>query len=316
MGNFEDSNNNNNNIITINKMSCQLKDALTCTFENSEGVQYREFSCLYKVIQPFYLYAEKCSNSVKFLHWAQEHPMVPIVAVTVYAISIYWGNQTMKTKEPFQWRMSMALWNLFLSIFSFMCMIRVTPHLLHNIVTGEPRDVVCVDPEIDYGYGSTGVWVMLFMLSKFAELLDTFFIVIHKKPLIFLHWWHHITVLLYSWLAYVTKTPSSIVFMAVNSSVHTMMYGYYFLMTIKMKPKWMNPIFITLAQLIQMVVGIIVTGMSVYYYYTSTEERPCAIEKSTFIPCFAMYGSYFILFLQFFLKRYLKTKKQQQKKIL
>ena len=151
----------------------------------------------------------------------------------------------------------------------------------------------------------------------FRELLDTFFIIIHKKPLIFLHWWHHITVLLYSWYAYVTRTPSSIIFMAVNSSVHAMMYGYYFLMTVKMKPKWMNPVFITLAQLVQMVVGIIVTGFSTYYVMTATEERPCALEKSTLTPCFAMYGSYFALFLQFFLKRYFTSKsKSKSKKVV
>lgn len=241
--------------------------------------------------------------------------MIPIVSVIIYVIAINWGKKIMENKDSFRWRASMATWNLFLSIFSFMCMIRVIPHLLHNIATGAPRNILCVSPEETYGYGSTGLWITLFMFSKFVELFDTFFIIVHKKPLIFLHWWHHITVLLYSWFAYVTRTPSSIIFMAVNSSVHTMMYGYYFLMTIKMKPKWMDPIFITLAQLAQMVVGIIVTGMSTYYYYNSSDETPCSIDKSTLLPCFAMYGSYFFLFLQFFLKRYFKSKKQNLKKL-
>merc|ERR1719361_428119 len=109
-------------------------------------------------------------------------------------------------------------------------MIRVTPHLLHNIITGEPRDLLCVDPETVYGFGSTGLWITLFMLSKFAELLDTFFIVIHKKPLIFLHWWHHITVLLYCWVSYTTHHPAGLIFTAMNYAVHAFMYGYYFLM--------------------------------------------------------------------------------------
>jgi len=296
-------------------MSCQVKDALTCTYESSEGVLYEEFSCHYKFLEPIYLGIEKCFASTKVISWANANPAVPVIAVTIYAIAIYWGNKAMKTREAFKWKTSMAIWNLFLSFFSFMCMIRAIPHLLHNVYVGEPRDLLCISPLLLYGHGSTGMWVTFFMLSKFAELLDTFFIIIHKKPLIFLHWWHHITVLLYSWYAYVTDTPSSIIFMAVNSSVHAMMYGYYFLMTIKMKPKWMNPLFITLAQLAQMVVGIFLTGMSTYYYHTATDEKPCSIDKSSLVPCFIMYGSYFILFFRFFLKRY-HNKAQKKEKVV
>lgn len=299
-------------------MSCQLKDAATCIYQRSDGVEFEDFSCLYKFLEPLYFQYEKCFDSVFLLNWTSEHPMIPIVTVIIYAIAIYWGNNAMKKREPFNYRISMALWNLFLSVFSFGCMIRVFPHLLHNLAVGEPRDLLCISPETTYGYGATGFWVTLFMLSKFAELFDTLFIIIHKKPLIFLHYYHHITVLLYSWYAYTTRTPSSVIFMAVNSSVHAMMYGYYFLMTIKMKPKWMNPVFITMAQLVQMVVGIIVTGMSTYYLSTATEEKPCEIDPNTLIPCFGMYGTYFLLFLQFFLKRYFKPQKKvrAQKKVL
>ena len=45
----------------------------------------------------------------------------------------------------------------------------------------------------------SGFWATMFVLSKVPELGDTIFIVLRKQPLIFLHWYHHATVLVYSW---------------------------------------------------------------------------------------------------------------------
>lgn len=45
----------------------------------------------------------------------------------------------------------------------------------------------------------SGFWSTMFVLSKVPELGDTLFIVLRKQPLIFLHWYHHATVLVYSW---------------------------------------------------------------------------------------------------------------------
>lgn len=36
--------------------------------------------------------------------------------------------------------------------------------------------------------GETGLWAFLFVLSKIVELGDTAFLVLRKRPIIFLHW--------------------------------------------------------------------------------------------------------------------------------
>lgn len=41
-----------------------------------------------------------------------------------------------------------------------------------------------------------------FCFSKLPELVDTVFIVLRKQPLIFLHWYHHASVLIYCWFSY------------------------------------------------------------------------------------------------------------------
>jgi elongation of very long chain fatty acids protein 6 len=48
-----------------------------------------------------------------------------------------------------------------------MGMLRMAPHLLHNLATMSWRDNLCTDPQMTYGSGSTGVWVQLFVISKF-----------------------------------------------------------------------------------------------------------------------------------------------------
>mmetsp|Transcript_62371 Transcript_62371/g.184556 ORF Transcript_62371/g.184556 Transcript_62371/m.184556 type:complete len:250 (-) Transcript_62371:227-976(-) len=235
----------------------------------------------------------------------QTHNAVPILACFLYGAFIILGQKYFKNREPLKWRKALAFWNLSLSAFSWVGMARTLPQLLHNLYHLSLRDNMCTNPEITFGSGSTGLWVQLFILSKFPELFDTMFIVVHKKPLIFLHWYHHITVLLYCWHSYVTTSPSGLFFVVMNYSVHASMYGYYFLMAMKWRPKWFNPIIITMFQISQMIVGVAVTVLAFYFY--STEET-CEIEKENNVAAFLMYGSYLFLFLQFFFRRYYSVK--------
>ena len=72
-------------------------------------------------------------------------------------------------------------------------------------------------------------WAYIFAVSKYFELFDTLLLIIRKKPVSFLHWFHHATVLLYTWYAEYTHFTIGLLFIIVNSFVHTFMYYYYFL---------------------------------------------------------------------------------------
>ena len=242
--------------------------------------------------------------------WTQNNPIVPIIACVLYAVLIVCGRAYFDGRQPLSWRRTLAMWNFSLSLFSFIGMIRTAPQLAHNLYHMTLRDNICNNPESQFGSGSTGFWVQVFCLSKFPELIDTFFIVIHKKPLIFLHWYHHITVLLYCWHSYATTSPTGLWFVCMNYAVHFIMYGYYFLMAMRMKPKWFNAMWITVAQISQMVVGVAITILAFYYYEEKgpEAENPCWVQKENNVAACIMYGSYLFLFASFFVGRYFGVK--------
>jgi len=284
---------------------------LDCVARNNAGSYYEEFTCVYPALQKFYLPWEINYDPVPVRDWTQAHPIVPIIACVLYAALIICGRAYFESRPPLSWRRALAMWNFTLSAFSFIGMIRTAPQLIHNLYHMSLRDNICNNPESQFGSGSTGFWVQIFCLSKFPELIDTFFIVIHKKPLIFLHWYHHITVLLYCWHSYATTSPTGLWFVSMNYAVHFIMYGYYYLMAMRLKPRWFNAMYITVAQISQMVVGVAVTLLAFYYYEEDgpgAAQNPCWVKKENNLAAFVMYGSYLFLFASFFVGRYFGVK--------
>jgi len=213
----------------------------------------------------------------------------------------------MKDKKPFDLVNVLAGWNLFLSLFSFYGAIRMVPFSLHVFFTQPFEQTVCREAYLSYGMGATGLAVQMFCISKLPELVDTVFIVLRKKPLIFLHWYHHVTVLLYCWNSYVTESAAGHYFASMNYSVHAVMYFYYFLMSIKAVPKWFPSWIITILQISQMIAGTsIVCACLYYHYYGGKFYQPgeCHNEPSNLISGGVMYGSYLYLFVEFAVKRF------------
>lgn len=245
--------------------------------------------------------------------------IIPTVAVVAYLLFCYFGSMIMKKFEPFKLDKTLAAWNLFLAVFSAYGMIRTVPHLMMRIATKTFEETICETPDTAYGTGACGLAVQLFILSKIPELVDTVFIVLRKKPLIFLHWYHHVTVLLYCWNSYVTESAAGIYFAAMNYTVHAAMYFYYYLMAVKKLPKNFPSWVITLMQISQMVVGTSIVSACLYYhYYGGSKFAPgrCNNSPSNLLAGGVMYASYLYLFVEFAVKRFIfgindydKTKK-------
>jgi GNS1/SUR4 family len=149
-------------------------------------------------------------------HWVQDNNWFPVACCVVYLIAIFWGQKYMEKREPYVMRKTLAAWNLALSIFSWWGLARLLPALIHNVYTYGFYSYLCMDPEFSIGPSATGMWGLFFVLSKPAELIDTFFIVAHKKKLLLLHWYHHVTVLLCTWYTFTTHCPPGLFYSTVN----------------------------------------------------------------------------------------------------
>jgi len=206
---------------------------------------YEEIACLNPMLGKTYTmidFADGVTDAhLKLYSGMLAHPWIPMVACAIYYSAIRFGQAYFSTRPAWNCRNMMAAWNLGLAVFSFWGFMRTAPQLAHNLYYYGFEDTISDNPLSMLGMGSNVHWILCFILSKFGELLDTFFIVVHKKPLMFLHWYHHITVLLFCWFSFIREQPMGIVFCVANYGVHSVMYFYYFLMAAKMKPKWFNP---------------------------------------------------------------------------
>lgn len=225
----------------------------------------------------------------------------------IYMILIFGGQHYMSNRSKFELRGILTLWNSMLATFSIIGFTRTAPELIHVMRNYGFRYSICVPSFIEQDCVS-GFWTWMFVLSKLPELGDTVFIVLRKQPLIFLHWYHHITVLLYSWFSYTEYTASARWFVVMNYFVHSVMYSYYALKAMRYRPPKSIAMLITTLQLAQMVIGCIINVTA--YQYLESGQIDCHISRFNVKLSLVMYFSYFVLFARFFHKSYLVGKRR------
>uniref|UniRef100_A0A8D0QRE4 Elongation of very long chain fatty acids protein n=1 Tax=Sus scrofa TaxID=9823 RepID=A0A8D0QRE4_PIG len=130
---------------------------------------------------------------------------------------------------------------------------------------------------------------------------DTIFIILRKQKLIFLHWYHHITVLLYSWYSYKDMVAGGGWFMTMNYGVHSVMYSYYALRAAGFRVSRKFAMFITLSQITQMLVGCVVN----YLVFHWMQQDQCYSHFPNIFWSSLMYLSYLVLFCHFFFEAYI-----------
>lgn len=159
---------------------------------------------------------------------------------------------------------------------------------------------------LDWFDGQSGLWCVLFGFFKVPELMDTLFVLLRKQKLVFLHWYHHITVLCFCWYTYVYPHGQGRLFVIMNYFVHSVMYSYY---AIRIQGLVRIPlaasIGVTCLQLSQMVFGVAVFVDAIWMLQNGVL---CNVEYMNILIGLAMYFSYFILFAHFFYINYVRLR--------
>ncbi len=234
---------------------------------------------------------------------------VPYVSCVLYLLAVYLGTTWMSTKSPYSFRPLLVLWNLVLTVLSMMGTYVMVPELYRYFT--ERGYVASVCTTAIHNQPMLSFWALIFVLSKIFEFGDTFFIIVRKTPLRFLHWYHHVTVCIISWYALSISSTSAHWYCSMNFSVHSIMYSYYLLKALKVNIPAVVATAITLLQLLQFVLGFAVTLVSTQQYVNG---EPCFTDAPLCILGLTIYGSYFLLFSKFFFDKYLKkpTKKAKE----
>ncbi|XP_021962740.1 elongation of very long chain fatty acids protein 6 [Folsomia candida] len=278
-------------------------------FENPNsplrGDEYKWFVEVSPVNDPSYLtvYTWEHFELTRWRLWMGRNWAWSLYASAIYVLAIFSVQRLMKNRQPFQLRGALTCWNLMLAAFSIMGFLRTAPELFH-VLKNESGfyKSICVREEHN---AATAFWGWLMALSKMVELGDTAFIVLRKQPLIFLHWYHHITVLAYTWYTYEAYEPPLRYFMTMNMFVHALMYSYYALKSLKVQIPRNWAMMITFLQISQMVVGVTI---NIYSLYVKAMNVPCTLGWENMNIALTMYASYFVLFANFFHRSYMKAK--------
>ncbi|XP_073123562.1 fatty acid elongase 3-like [Henckelia pumila] len=213
------------------------------------------------------------------------------------------------TLPPAALRLITATHNLVLCSLSFFMAIGCTLSALHQSPPHNLTWPICFPLRHTPPRGPTFFWAHVFYFSKILEFIDTLLILLsgsRSRRLSFLHVYHHavVVVMCYLWLS--TSQSLFPVALVTNASVHVLMYGYYLLCAVGIRPSWKR--LVTDCQIIQFVFSFLISGLMLYLHFSGSGCE--GILGWCFNAIFN--ASLLALFLDFHLQNYAKKKKLSQ----
>ncbi|PWW80141.1 hypothetical protein C7212DRAFT_289387 [Tuber magnatum] len=238
------------------------------------------------------------------LYTAFLDPRVPLSIAAVYAAAVHLLNSRCNGKPYYIattriFRAFVLLHNLFLAIYSLWTFIGMAGAIHRSIVTsrgvpGVVESLCKIRPETRFEgveiremEGGVGLWEeglafygWLFYLSKFYEVLDTAIIIAKGKKSSLLQTYHHAGAMICMWAGIRFMSPPIWVFCIFNSLIHTLMYFYYTLSTVRIPVPNALKRSLTSLQITQFVVGGSLAALHLFVYFTPTTYLPGSLTEA------------------------------------
>ncbi|KAI0348065.1 GNS1/SUR4 membrane protein [Trametopsis cervina] len=229
--------------------------------------------------------------------------------LAAYLVIIFSTQAFMKSRPAYKLQIPFQIHNVFLSSGSL---------LLLALIVEE------VAPEVwkhglFWGMCNAGMWKsrleFYYMVNygfKYLELLDTLFLTLKKKPLAFLHVFHHSATALLCYTQLNGQTSIQWIPITINLGVHVLMYYYYYATAGGAKIWWKK--YLTTIQIAQFVIDLISCYFGTYNYFAATywphlpHLGSCAGTETAAIFGCLLLSSYLLLFIDFYIQTYKKPK--------
>lgn len=281
------------------KPLAHLQPSLDCPF----GIQlWPIFDKVYSAVMGYSPLDFRFVNGVTSMSTFREAAAV----IVAYYVIVFGGREFMRNRKPMRLNALFMIHNLYLTSISAVLLALFIEQLLPTVWRHGLFYAIC-----NHDGGWTRPLVTLYYLNymtKFLELLDTVFLFLKKKPLTFLHCYHHGATALLCYTQLVGLTAVSWVPIVLNLLVHVVMYWYYFQSARGVRVWWKE--WVTKLQIIQFVIDLGFVYFTSYTYFTSTyfpnmpNAGECAGEEFAAFAGIGILSSYLLLFISFYLATY------------
>jgi len=243
---------------------------------------------------------------------------LPVLVGGVYLSTLFALQYFMRDKKALALKGFSFIHNVILTIWSVSMFLGASyGAILKYKSEGFWAGLVC-EQNPDPMSGPLFFWSYIFYLSKFYELVDSYLLVLKKKPLIFLHVFHHFIMPFVCWAGLEGKWTMALWTSCFwNSFVHVWMYYYYAVSTIGYNPWWKR--YLTILQIYQFVSGVVYTGIYFHYYFAKVSwvtqgtsvsisvEKGCTGDLGAIMFMFAVNISFLILFSKWYVDNYYES---------